>query len=270
MQMYFKNKVIWITGASSGIGAELAKQLAKKSTKLILTARRKEALEDVVSECKPYTQNCQILPADLSQSDTWQRITEEAIRIYGHIDIVIHSAGLSQRSTAKDTSMDTIRKIMEVNYFATVAISKFLLPHFIERGNGHIVPISSMAGLMGFPMRTGYVASKHAVKGFFETMQTEMDIPNLNITVVSPGRINTPISLSAITASGELHGKMDKDLLNGIPVNECAAKILSAVEMKKKHVIVARSERYLWWFWWFIPSAYRLIANKKGMHNSKY
>lgn len=268
--MYFQDKVVWITGASSGIGAELAKQLAKKNAKLILTARRKDALEEVVNECLPFTTNCKVLPADLSDTATWETLTNEAIGVYGHIDVFIHSAGLSQRSAAKDTSMDTIRKIMEVNFFATVAISKYLLPHFAERKTGHLVPISSMAGLMGFPKRTGYAASKHAVKGFFETMQTEMDIPGLYITIVSPGRINTPISMSAITATGELHGKMDKDLLNGIPVSECAAKILLGVERKKSHIIVARAERYLWWFWWFTPSLYRKIANNKGMHNSNY
>jgi len=268
--MFFNNKVVWITGASSGIGAELAKQLAKQNVKLVLTARRKDALDEVVQECLPHTQHCSVLPADLSETAKWEQITKEAIGVYGHIDVFIHSAGLSQRSAAKDTSMDTIRKIMEVNFFATVAISKYLLPHFMERGSGHLVPISSMAGLMGFPKRTGYAASKHAVKGFFETMQTEMDVPGMNITIISPGRINTPISMSAITASGELHGKMDKDLLNGIPVSECAAKIIRGIEKNKKHVIVARAERFLWWFWWFIPSVYRSIANKKGMHNSNY
>ncbi len=268
--MYFKNKVVWITGASSGIGAELAKQLSAKGAKVILTARRKEALEEVVKECAPGTENCKILPADLSATETWEQLTKDALGVFGYIDVFIHSAGLSQRSPAKDTSMDTIRKIMEVNFFAGVAISKYLLPHFMERGSGHLVPISSMAGLMGFPKRTGYAASKHAVKGFFETMQTEMDIPGMEITIISPGRINTPISMSAITATGELHGKMDKDLLNGIPVSVCAKKILDGVEKKKKHVIVARAERFLWWFWWFIPSIYRKIANNKGMHNSNY
>ncbi len=261
--MYFSGKVIWITGASSGIGAELARQLAGQGAKLILTSRRADALTDVIKECAPA--ECRALAADVAQSETLQQITEQAIGVFGHIDVVIHSAGISQRSTAMGTAMDTIRKIMEVNFFATVAITKYLLPHFKQRNSGHVVVISSMAGLMGFPLRTGYVASKHAVKGFFETMQTEMDIPNLDITIVSPGRINTPISLSAITETGQPHGKMDEDLANGIPVSECAEKIVKAMQHKKKHVIVARAERYLWWFWWFIPGVYRRIAHNKGM-----
>ncbi|HYC27631.1 MAG TPA: SDR family NAD(P)-dependent oxidoreductase, partial [Chitinophagaceae bacterium] len=215
-----------------------------------------------------HTRHCIILDGDLSQADILPELTNKAIGVYGHIDVVIHSAGISQRSTAKDTSMDTIRKIMEVNFFAGVAITKYLLPHFAERRDGHIVAISSMAGLMGFPMRTGYAASKHAVKGYFETMQTEADIPGLDITIVSPGRINTPISLSAITPTGELHGKMDEELLNGIPVSECAEKILKGVAQKRKHIIVARNERYLWWFWWFWHSIYLKIAHKEGMRQT--
>lgn len=262
--MYFSGKVIWITGASSGIGAELARQLSAQGAKLILTARRADALAEVVSACKGG--DCQILTADVAQADTLEQLTNDAIGVYGQVDVVIHSAGISQRSTAINTAMDTIRKIMEVNFFATVAITKYLLPHFKQRGSGHVVAISSMAGLMGFPLRTGYAASKHAVKGYFETMQTELDIPNLDITIVSPGRINTPISLSAITETGQAHGKMDEDLLNGIPVSECAEKIVTAMKKKKKHVIIARAERYLWWFWWFIPEVYRRIAHSKGMH----
>lgn len=261
--MYFSGKVIWITGASSGIGAELAHQLSAQGAKLILTARRADALAEVVKACK--SGECRILTADVAQADTLEQLTKDAIGVFGHIDVVIHSAGISQRSTAINTAMDTIRKIMEVNFFATVAITKYLLPHFKQRGSGHIVAISSMAGLMGFPLRTGYAASKHAVKGYFETMQTELDIPNLAITIVSPGRINTPISLSAITETGQAHGKMDEDLLNGIPVSECAEKIVNAMKNKKKHVIIARAERYLWWFWWFVPEVYRRIAHSKGM-----
>ncbi len=265
--MYFRDKVIWITGASSGIGAELARQLAAQQARLVLTARRAEALAGVAKDCLQHTQHCTILEGDLAQAELLQELTGRAIGVYGHIDVVIHSAGISQRSTAIDTSMDTIRKIMEVNFFAAVTITKYLLPHFAARGSGHVVAISSMAGLMGFPMRTGYAASKHAVKGYFETMQTEADIPGLDITIVSPGRINTPISLSAITPTGELHGKMDEELLNGIPVSECADKILRGVARRKKHIIVARGERFLWWFWWFWHPVYLKIAHKEGMRH---
>src|SRR5690606_11314974 len=159
---------------------ELARQLSARGARLIVTARRAEALAGVAESCRRHSPDCKILPADMARADALQDVTEQAMGVYGRIDVFIHSAGFSQRSTAKNTSIDTIRKIMEVNFFAAVAITKYLLPHFAERRSGHIVAISSMAGLMGFPLRTGYAASKHAVKGFFETMQTEDDIPGLN------------------------------------------------------------------------------------------
>lgn len=264
--MHFKDKVIWITGASSGIGRELATQFAQQGAKLILTSRRDDALSLVTQTCLSHTTNCQTLIADLYQSNDLNRLTERAINIYGHIDIVIHSAGISQRSLALNTSEAVYRQLMEINFFAPINISRYLLPHFASRKTGHIVVLSSMAGLMGFPMRTGYAAAKHALKGFFETLQTEHTIPGLEITIVSPGRINTPISVSALTAKGEQHGEMDKGQLNGIPVEDCAKKIIKGIQYKKKHIVIAKGERILWWFWWFIPKLYYRIARNKGLN----
>ncbi len=263
--MYFKDKIIWITGASSGIGAELAKQLAILEAKLILTARNESALLTVQKNCLQYTACCTILPADVCSADTIEVLVQHAIAAYGNIDIVIHSAGITQRSLAINTDMSVYRQLMEVNFFAPAAITKYLLPHFKEKNSGHIVVIGSMAGLMGFPMRTGYAAAKHAVKGFFETLQVEHTIPGLYITIVSPGRIKTPISLSALTANGSPHNKMDAGQLNGIPVVVCAQKIMKGIEQKRKHIIIARGERILYWLWWYCPPLYYRIARKKGM-----
>lgn len=266
--MYFRNKVIWITGASSGIGAELAAQLARQGAKLVLTARRPDVLEQIKSS-HTENDNIHILPADITDNKNITALCNDAVSAYGHIDIVIHSAGTSQRSLAEDTTEKVYRQLMEVNFFAPVLISKNLLPHFKQQGTGHIVAISSMAGLMGFPMRTGYAAAKHALKGFFETLQTEHNIPGMHITIVSPGRINTPISLSALTADGAHHGVMDKGQEQGIPVQHCAGKILAGIENKKKHVIIARGERLLWWIWWLTPAIYYRIARKTGLTETK-
>ncbi len=121
---------------------------------------------------------------------------------------------------------------------------------------------------MGFPLRTGYSAAKHALKGFFETLQVEHTTPGMNITIVSPGRIKTPISLSAVLGNGETHNKMDDGQLNGIPVEKCASKILQAIEQKKKHIIIAKEEKILWWFWKNIRFLYYSIARKKGLAKS--
>ena len=135
-----KNKVIWITGASSGIGEALAYELASQGARLILSARRKEELERVRSACKGTAQeNIQLLPFDLAEASTLELTTNAAIQLFGHIDVLVNNGGISQRSAAKDSTMDVYRKLMEVDFFGTIAISRFLLDHFLERKSGHFV-----------------------------------------------------------------------------------------------------------------------------------
>jgi len=262
--MHFRNKVIWITGASSGIGATLVKLFDSQNAKLILTARNNEKLKQVKASISNSTSST-ILSADLI-SDDLEQITQQAISIYGQIDIFINCAGVSQRSLTVETKMKVYRHLMELNFFAPVRITKMLLPHFEERKTGHIVVLGSVAGLMGFTKRTGYSASKHALKGFYETLQVEHTIPGLNVTIVSPGRINTPISLSALTGDGSTHNQMDKGQLNGLDVLKCAKKIIQAIEQKKKHILIAKEEHILWWFWKNIRFLYYRIARKKGLN----
>jgi short-subunit dehydrogenase len=262
--MNFENKVIWIIGASSGIGAELVKQLSKQNALLIITSREYTRLKTIEQQLGIFTR-CIVLPANMADREGLPRIVDRAIKAYGHIDMVIHSAGVGQRSLAKDTEMFVYSQLMEVNFFGPVSVTQYLLPHFRERGHGHVVVIGSMSGLMGFPGRSGYVASKHALKGYFETLQVEHDLPDFHITIISPGRINTPLSVSALTGDGEPYNKMDQAQLNGIPVAKCVSKILKAISNKKKHVVIARNERLLYWLRIFLPSAYYRIARKRGL-----
>lgn len=257
-------KVVWITGASSGIGAALAKQLAPLKPSLILTARNESALTELAKVCENLGAKCTVLPADLLQSHLVEALCQQAIDAFGHIDVLINNAGVTQRALVEETKIEIDRQIMELNYFAPLAISKNLLPHFREKGNGQIVAISSMAGLMGFPKRSAYAAAKHAMKGFFETLQTEKNFPGLAITIVYPGRINTPISYAAITKDGSAFGKMDEGQLQGIPVAVCAGKIIKGFQQKRQRIIIARGERILWWIWFFWPRLYQKIANQKG------
>jgi short-subunit dehydrogenase len=145
-----------------------------------------------------------------------------------------------------------------------VAFTKALLPHFVKQGHGHIIVMSSMAGLLGFPMRSAYSAAKHALHGFFETFQTEQPVKDLHTTIVCPGRINTPISLSALTGSGQPHGKMDDGQKNGIPADKCARIILKAAENKKKLIKIAKEEKLLLAIKRVIPSMFYKIAHKVG------
>ncbi|RPE13419.1 SDR family oxidoreductase [Chitinophaga lutea] len=257
---FFTNKVIWITGASSGLGEELALQLAKENARLILTARNREALTTVQQKAGGESV---LLPADLEKDDL-QQLSAAALKAYGHIDILINNAGITQRSMAEDTQPAVDRRLMEINFFAPVTLTKSLLPHFRERNTGMVVVMSSMAGLMGFPLRTSYAAAKHALQGYFETLQVEHTIPGFSAMIVSPGRINTPISLHALTASGEAHNKMDKGQANGIPVDVCVRKIVAGMRNGKQRVIVARSERLLWLFHKLVPPLYYYIARKVG------
>jgi short-subunit dehydrogenase len=245
----FTDKVVWITGASSGIGEALAVLLAQKKAKLILTARREAQLELLAARLDT---GVKVLPADLYAADL-SELTSSALAAFGNIDIVIHAAGVGQRSLAVETPLKVYRQLMEINFFVPVAITGCLLPVC----KAHMVVIGSMSGLMGFPGRTGYAASKHALKGYFETLQVEQDVP---VTIVSPGRVQTNLSLSAITASGEAHGVMDDAQVKGIPVIACAARILDGVARGKKHVIIARKEKYLYWLHWWWPAMYYKVA----------
>jgi short-subunit dehydrogenase len=241
-----KNKVIWLTGASSGIGEALAYELANRGAKLILSARRKEELARVKGNCHSAAQpDIRILPLDLSQADTLKLSTEAAIQIFGHVDILVNNGGISQRSFAKDTLIDVDRRLMEVNYFGAVALTKYLLPHFLKRKSGQFVIVSSLTGIFGTPYRSGYAASKHALHGFFDSLRAELykDVKNaITVTMICPGFIRTPITLSAVTGDGTPLGKMDEAQFKGMPSDWCAKKIARAIEKKKEEVYIGGKE----------------------------
>lgn len=241
-----KNKVVWITGASSGIGEALAYEFARKGSKLILSARRKQELERVKGNCVSSSQSgIGILPLDLTQPSTLALSVEAAIQLFGHVDILINNGGISQRSFVKDTAVEVDRKIMEVNYFGAVALSKYLLPHFLQRRAGHFVTVTSVTGKFGTPYRSGYAASKHALHGFFDSLRAELwkEVKNnIRVTMICPGFIHTPITLSAVTGDGTPLGKMDEGQYKGKPADWCARKIVRAIEKNKEEVYIGGTE----------------------------
>lgn len=263
--MYFSNKIVLITGASSGIGKALAIELAKQQAKLVLAARRADALDEVRAECLQYTQHCKTLVLDVTNMEQLPEKAATALACFGGLDVLINNAGQSQRSLVTETTLEVDRHIMEVNFFATVALTKAMLPHFVKQGSGHIIVLSSMAGLLGFPKRSAYSAAKHALQGFFETLQTEQPVKDLHTTIVCPGRINTPISLSALTGSGQPHGQMDEGQKNGIPADKCARIILKAAEKKKKLIKIAKEEKILLAIKRIWPAMFYKIAHKEGL-----
>jgi short-subunit dehydrogenase len=233
------NRVIWITGASSGIGEALAYQLAKKGVRLILSARRKEELERVKGNCTASVQpNIRILPLDLSHPSTLQLSTEAAIQLFGHVDILINNGGISQRSLAKETSLEVDRVLMEVDYFGTVALTKFLLPHFLQRKTGHYVVTSSVMGIIGTPYRSGYAAAKHALHGFFDSLRAELWKENIFVTLICPGWIRTNITLNAVVGDGSKLNEMDKTTDQGVSPEDFAKKMVMAIEKRKEEVYI--------------------------------
>jgi short-subunit dehydrogenase len=235
------NKVIWITGASSGIGEALVYELAKKGVRLIISARRKEELERVKGNCPGIAQvNVRILPLDLSEPSTLKLHTEAAIQLFGHIDILINNGGISQRSLAKDTELDVDRRIMEVDYFGTISLTKYLLPHFLKHKAGHIVTVSSVMGKIGTPYRTGYAAAKHALHGFYDSLRAELwkDSKNIHVTLVCPGWINTNLSITALLGDGSPQNKKDDTHEQGMHPAKFARKMIRAIEDKKREVYI--------------------------------
>lgn len=258
-----QNKVIWLTGASSGIGEAVAYELAAKGAKLILSARRTEELQRVKTNCPPPSQaNIHILPMDLSKPDTLAKATQDAIQCFGHIDILINNGGISQRSLIQETTLDVDRRIMEVNYFGAIALTKNLLPHFISRKAGHFATLSSVTGKFGTQYRSGYAASKHALHGFFDALRSEHWKDNIGVTMVCPGFINTPITLSALKGDGTTLNQIDKGQAKGKPVDWCAARIVRALEKKQEEVYIGGKEVLMVYIKRFFPTLFsRLIRN---------
>lgn len=238
----FNNKVVWITGASSGIGEATAHEFARNGAKLILSARRADKLEDVAIRCRNLGAEAQVLTIDLEQTDALPSKAKEAEAMYGRIDVLFNNGGISQRALTWETSIEVDRRIMEVNYFSGVILTKAVLPGMMERNEGWIIATSSISGAFGFPLRSAYAAAKHAIFGFYESLRAELAETNVKSTVVAPGRINTPISLSAIDKDGNAHGEMDPGQAKGISAEDCAKQIVHAAAKGKAEAVIGGSE----------------------------
>lgn len=255
-------KTVWITGASSGIGKELALQYAAMQYNLILSSRRIEELDKVAELCRKMNAECLVLPLDLEQLENLEQIVNKAIEFKDKIDILINNGGISQRGYALETPMQIVRKIMEINFFAQVALSKAVIPFMINRGGGQVVVLSSLAGKFGFGLRSSYSASKHALLGFFEALSLENRKHNIFITLVCPGRVLTNISFNALESSGKKHNKLDEGQRNGMPASECAQKIIKAVANKKREVYIGKLDVLLVYIKRYFPYLFYKIALK--------
>lgn len=255
------NPVIWITGASSGIGEACARKFSKEGYAVILSARNLTELQRVASLCAD-PDLVRILPLDLSKSEEMPRKVAEAMGFFGHVDILLHNGGISQRSLVRETKLEVDRRLMEVNYFGTVALTKAILPHFIRRKSGQFGVVASLVGKFGSPFRSSYAASKHALHGFFDTLRAEHHADGIAVTMICPGFIRTQVSVNALTADGSPLGEMDQAQAKGMSAEDCADEIFSAITRKKEEVYIGGKEKFAVYLKRFFPGIFSKILQK--------
>lgn len=254
---------VWITGASSGIGEACAYRYASQGARLILTSSSAQRLDKVAEKCRAEgATKVTVLPYDFSNNADIEGLVGSAWDISEGIDIVMLNAGISQRTNVEDTSMEMVRNIMEVNYFAPVAIAKALLPRMTAVGGGKIAVTTSIAGRFGFPLRCGYSSSKFALYGFFETMQAEYYDAGIRVTIVCPGRVQTNISRYALDKGGKPHGVLDPGQAGGMTSEDAARIITRAIAKGRREVLVGRKELLMVYIKRFFPGLCAILARK--------
>lgn len=239
--MTFENKIIWITGASSGIGEALTLQLAKQNCKLIISSRRETVLNEVKNKCQQ-PENIKVLPLDLADYKSMPAIVEKAISLFGNVDILINNGGISQRSLIIDTAIEVDKKLIDIDYLGTVALSKALLPHFIARKSGHFVTVTSLMGKFSSPYRSAYCGAKHALHGFFDALRLEHDKDYIKVTMICPGFVNTNVARNALTGNGSTQNEQDSATENGLDVDVFAKRMLKAIKKEKFEAYIGKSE----------------------------
>lgn len=234
----YNSKVVWITGASSGIGEALAYEFARQGAQLVLSARRADVLETVRSRCSNPDLHL-VLPLDMTQSAALPAHVETVLKKFGRIDVLINNAGVSQRSLVKDTALDVDRQIMELDFFGPVALTKAVLPQMLKQGSGQLVAVSSIVGLVATPYRSAYAAAKHAIVGFYDSLRAEVHDSGIGVSVLFPGFVRTNVSLSALTADGSQHGVVDPAQETAMPADVFAGRAVAALAAGEGRIIIA-------------------------------
>ncbi len=242
MAQSFNNKVVWITGASSGIGEALVHSFANEGAIVVLSARRADELHRVQTAAKLDDTNSLIISFDLENTSNASEYIDLIIQKFGRIDVLINNGGMSQRALSSETPIDLERKIMEINYFSATNLTKAVLPFMLKQKSGQVVVISSIAGKFGFYLRSSYSAAKHALHGYFESFRLETEKQGIKTLIVCPGKIKTNISNSAVLADGKTHNQMDPSHQNAMSAEQCAAIILSAIKNGKEEILIGGKE----------------------------
>lgn len=234
-----ENKVVWITGASSGIGEALAYTFAKYKARIIISARREDELERVKKNCNLPKSDILLLPLDVSKYDELEAKAEEVIAKFGKVDILINNAGVSHWSKINDTSFDVIKKIMDVNFFGSVALTKVVLPGMLAQKQGTVVVVSSILGKMVTPKQSAYNSSKHALHGFFDTLRAEYQDKNIKVLLVCPGFVNTNVAKNSLDKNGNPINKNNNLIASGLDPLVVAEEVVKALRNNEEEIVVS-------------------------------
>ena len=251
--MDVRNRRIWITGASSGIGEALSYELSRRGATLVLSSRREEALKEVRQRCARSGEHT-VQTLDLAEPDSLQAAAD-AVQEQEPVDVLVNNGGISQRGTAAETEMEVVRRIMEINFFGAVQLTRAVLPSMIERQQGHVVVVSSLVGKFGTPLRSSYAASKHALHGWFDSLRAEVYDDNIGVTLACPGFVKTNVSSNALYPDGTPLGPEAKE--KGIPPEQCASAIADAIENNTAEFTVGGWETVGVYLKRFVPALFR-------------
>jgi dehydrogenase/reductase SDR family protein 7B len=260
MKANFKDQVVWITGASSGIGEAMAKDFVARGAHVILTARRVDRLEKLAQALNQNSISAKILPADLSKIDDLENLTEKALSCFGHIDVLFNNAGVSQRSRVVDTPFEIEHQMIRIDLLSPIALTKTILPHFLSRKKGRIIVTSSLMGELELPGSATYACVKHGLNGYFYSLAFELEPLGIFVQVLEPGFVRTEVSESAFTASGKLYGKMDSTQANGMSPEAFSKKAMRRLENGETSIRISGTEGFAILAKRLIPSAYRFFV----------
>jgi short-subunit dehydrogenase len=236
--MKLKDKTIWITGASSGVGKGMAKVFHREGAEIILSARRQAELERVKAGCAEGPGTVHIVPFDITDADQRERAAREVLGKFERLEVLVNNAGIGQRSAAKDTLLDVDRRIMEVDFFGPVALTKLVLPRMIEQQGGHLVVTSSVAGKHAVPHHSAYCAAKHALHGYFDTLRVEHLDDNIDVTLLVIAGVKSNVFQHALTGDGSEYGASSWDDGNGITAEECAERVVDGMLNREYELVI--------------------------------
>lgn len=262
MKIDFKNKTVWVVGASSGIGEGLIKQLAKENCNIILSARRENKLKNIQTSLKLSNKNSLVLPLDISKSNEFDNKIALVISKFLSIDILILNAGIAHKSFAEETLEEVDRRIMEVNFMGNILLTKKVIPVMKKQGSGTIAVTSSILGKIGLPFVSTYCASKQAITGYYESLRYEVSKYNINITILSPGFIKTDITKNSLTADGRIFNKDSIAQEKGMNATLCAKKMIQAIKKGKRHQYIGGLETFMPAFSFYFPRMFSFLMKK--------